>query len=483
MKFMRNQTIISIVIILAIIYSCNAPVAEHEKNVNQTVKVESTHAVLDSILSRGVLRAATDYGSLSYLIYRGEPIGYQYELLKEFTKQLGVELQLVIESNMQNGIDMLDSNKIDLLAMGLTVTSERSTKLAFTLPILTTRQVLVQKKPDGYQKMETADEIESHMLRNPLDLANVEVYVQEGTIFEDRLATLSNEIADTITVIADDRDVEDLIYAVSIGEIDYTVADEHIAIVNRRYYPNIDVKTPISFPQKIAWAAQFGQMDLVDTLNSWMEKFNGTLNARLLYNKYFKNIRSRKIVNSQYNSYTGGHLSPYDNEIKEAAKIIDWDWLLLASLVYQESEFKPNVRSWVGAFGLMQLMPNVLEESGLDTNATPQQQLIAGAKHLRYIRRQLPEEIVDTVEQKKFLMASYNCGLGHVLDARRLATKYGKDPNIWTNNVDSCVLHLSEKKYYHDPVVYNGYVRGNETFMFVQDILERYNNYKELIKH
>jgi len=479
---MRNQTIISIVILLAIIYSCGTTVTDHEKAVKSGPPIVYKHSVLDSILSRKVLRAATDYGSLSYLIYRGEPIGYQYELLKEFTNQLGVDLHLVIESNMQKSIEMLDSNKIDLLAMGLTVTSERSKELGFTLPIMTTRQVLVQRKPDGYHNMKTADEIESHMLRNPLELASVDIYVQEGTIFEERLATLSNEIADTITVIPDARDVEDLIHAVSKGEIDYTVSDEHIAIVNRRYYPNIDVKTPLSFPQKIAWATQLGQTDLVDTLNAWLEKYNKTLNARLLYNKYFKNIRSRKIVNSQYNSYSGGHLSPYDNEIKEAAVVIGWDWLLLASLVYQESEFKPNVRSWVGAYGLMQLMPSVLEESGLDTNATPQEQLIAGAKHLKYIRRQMPEEITDTVEQKKFLMASYNCGLGHVLDARRLAVKYGKDPNIWTDNVDSCVLHLSEKQYYRDPVVYNGYVRGNETFMFVQEILERYNDYKELIK-
>ena len=220
MKFMRNQTIISIVIILAIIYSCGTPVTDHEKAIKYSPPVVSKHAVLDSILSRKVLRAATDYGSLSYLIYRGEPIGYQYELLKEFTNQLGVDLHLVIESNMQRSIEMLDSNKIDLLAMGLTVTSERSQELGFTLPIMTTRQVLVQRKPDGYYNMKTADEIESYMLRNPLDLASVDIYVQEGTIFEERLATLSNEIADTITVIPDARDVEDLIHAVSKGEID-----------------------------------------------------------------------------------------------------------------------------------------------------------------------------------------------------------------------------------------------------------------------
>ncbi len=480
---MSLRVIISIFSVLAVLTSCDVSKQKTEKNSGQIIQVHiDKDTVLNSILNRKKLRAVTDYGSVSYLIYRGEPIGYQYELLKYLTKYLDVDLELVIESNLEKSIEMLNSGEIDLLAMGLTVTSERNKEFSFTLPIMTTRQVLVQRKPEGYMKMETADEIESHLLRNTLDLANVEINVQKGTVFAKRLQTLSDEIADSIIIINDDREIEELIVAVANNEITYTVADEHVALVNARYYRNIDVKTPLSFPQKIAWAAEKGQAGLVDTINSWLVKFNKTLHARLLYNKYFKNIRSKRIVNSQYNSYSGGQLSPYDDEIKAAAEIIGWDWRLLASLVYQESEFKPNVRSWVGAYGLMQLMPSVLEEYGLDSTASPSDQLKAGVKHLIYIKKQLPPEIVDSTEQIKFLLASYNCGLGHVLDARRLAEKYEKDPNKWSASVDSCILNLSESDYYHDPVVYYGYVRGEETFRFVQEIMERYNIYSELIK-
>ena len=445
--------------------------------------VISHNVVLDSVLKRKKLRAVTDYGSVSYLVYRGEPIGYQYELLKDLTAYLGVELELVIESSLEKSIDMLNNNEIDLMAMGLTVTSERSKQLSFTLPIMTTRQVLVQRKHDDYMKMKTADEIESHLIRNTLDLANISIHVQKGTIFAKRLETLSDEIADSIIIINDEREMEELITAVALGEIDFTIADEHVALVNARYYRNIDVKTPVSFPQKIAWAAKKNQTGLTDTISIWLDEFNSSLKSRLLYNKYFKNIRSKRIVNSQYNSYSGGQLSPYDDEIKTAAEIINWDWRLLASLVYQESEFKPNVKSWVGAYGLMQLMPSVMQKYGLDsTSVDPGSQLIAGVKHLIFIQNQLPPDITDSIEQIKFVLASYNCGLGHVLDARRLAKKYGKNHNNWTNSVDSCVLNLSEKEYYHDPVVYYGYVRGRETYMFVEEIMERYNIYSELIQ-
>lgn len=477
------RTVISIFALMFFSISCDVSSQNGEKSNEQPPKsIVLENAVFDSIIKRKKLRAVTDYGSVSYLIYRGEPIGYQYELLKDLTNYLGVELELVIESNMQKSIDMLNNNEIDLLAMGLTVTSERNKIFSFTLPIMTTRQVLVQRKPEGFINMETADEIESHLIRNPLELANVIINVQQGTVFAKRLQTLSDEIADSIIIINDEREIEELIVAVANNEIDYTVADEHVAIVTARYYRNIDVKTPISFHQKIAWAAKKGQAGLVDTIDSWLVKFNKTLRARLLYNKYFKNIRSKKIVNSQYNSYSGGQLSPYDDEIRTAAKIIGWDWRMLASLVYQESEFKPNVRSWVGAFGLMQLMPSVLEKYGLDSTADPSEQLTAGVRHLIYINNQLPPEIVDSTEQVKFLLASYNCGLGHVLDARRLAEKHEKDPNNWTNSVDSCVLNLSEKEHYHDPVVYYGYIRGKETFNFVEEIMERYKIYCELIK-
>ena len=437
--------------------------------------------VLDSVLQRKKLKAVTDYGSVTYLIYRGETIGYQYEMLKDFTTFLGVELEMVTEKGLEKSIDMLNNGEADLLAMGLTVTNDRAKVFEFTEPIMTTHQVLVQRKPDKYLQMATADEIESHLIRNQIDLAGKTIYVQKGTIFASRLATLADEIGDTIIIIQEDKDVEELIEAVANKEIDYTVADEHIALVNSKYYPNIDIKTPLSFPQKIAWAAKKGQTGLTDTINSWLAGYLKSIKSRLVYNKYFKNIRTKRIAQSRYNSFSGNHLSPYDEYIKEAGKLVGWDWRLLASLIYQESEFKPNVRSWVGAYGLMQMMPSTLEKYGLDTTATAYQQIIAGTRYLKHLDKQLPEDITDSVERIKFVMASYNAGIAHVFDARRLAEKYGKDPNIWTGNVDFFMLNLSDKYYYHDPVVYYGYVRGIETYDFVNEIFIRFEDYRNLI--
>lgn len=478
---MIRNLILSMIITLYAI-SCSLPSGKDKTQHQNSAGSSINDYVLDSILHRKKVRVATDYGSVSYLIYRGETIGYQYELLKEFTNYLGVELDLVIEKDLQKSIGMLNNDEIDLIAMGLTVTTERKNHVEFTDPIMTTRQVLVQRLPDNYHQIKTKDELETHLLRNQIDLADKAIYVQKGTIFVERLKTLANEIGSAIYIYEEDKDVEELIAAVSKGEIDYTVADSYVAKVNARYYQNIDVQTNISFPQRIAWAVNKGQIGLADTINAWLAEFKSTLLSRLLYNKYFKNLRSGRIARSQYSSFSGGKLSPYDESIKAASQLINWDWRLLASMIYQESEFKPNVKSWVGAYGLMQMMPHTFEKYGLDTTATAEEQIIAGVRYLKYLRNQLPEEIADSSDLVKFTLASYNSGIGHVLDARRLAKKYGKDPNRWTGHVDHFILNLSDKYYYHDPVVYYGYLRGEETYRFVEEILQRFEDYKNLIK-
>jgi membrane-bound lytic murein transglycosylase F len=329
--------------------------------------------------------------------------------------------------------------------------------------------------------MATADEINAHLIRNLINLGGVTIHIRKGSVYYRQLLNLENNIGDTIYIIQDTLSTEMLIREVAEHKINYTVSDQIIARNSAKIYPNIDVKTPISFEQKIAWAVRKDQKHLVDTLNSWLHQFNKTLESRLLYNKYFKNMRAKHLARSKYYSYTGGKLSPYDNLIKKAAKKIHWDWRLLASMIYQESEFKPHVTSWVGAYGLMQLMPETMEAYGITEDSSESAQINAGVQLLKSFENQLPPTITDSVEKIKFVLASYNGGLGHILDARRLAKKYGKNPNVWTGNVDYFVLHLSEKKYYHDPVVRNGYMRGWETYNFVKDIFGRYNGYKTLI--
>ena len=176
-----------------------------------------------------------------------------------------------------------------------------------------------------------------------------------------------------------------------------------------------------------------------------------------------------------------GHICEYDKAIQKVAKSIGWDWRLLASIIYQESRFMPDLESDKGAFGLMQLMPVVMEKYELDYDSSPEEQLVAGGKLIKYLDDCLEDKVVDSLGRVKFVLAAYNSGLGHVYDARRLAEKYGKDPDIWYDNVDFFILNKSKSQYYNDTCCKCGYLRGTETYRFVDEVLERYEHYRETV--
>jgi len=77
---------------------------------------------LDSIRARGKLIALTDFNSTNYFLYRGEPMGFQYEMLQALSKHLGVGIEIVTENRIDKAIDMLHTGRADILAMNLAVT-------------------------------------------------------------------------------------------------------------------------------------------------------------------------------------------------------------------------------------------------------------------------------------------------------------------------------------------------------------------------
>lgn len=468
--------------LLSGLFLCKSP-GKRDSVVKNEVE-EHADPVLERILRTKTLVAATDYNSTNYFVYRGEPMGYQYEMLKSFADYLGVRLELKIINNLEENFYCLASGQCELLALGLTVTKERAAVFDFTDPLSQTRQMLIQRKPDNWRQMKTMDQIDKKLIRNPLHLAGKTIHIQKNTTYKSRLENLSDEIGADIRIVEhEDATTEELILMVAEGEIDYTVCDEHIALVNKKFYPDIDVKTAISFPQNVAWAVRKGSGGLRDTINDWLSEFKKSRTSAFIYNKYFKNSRTINIAKSDYYSLTGGKISPYDQTIREYSSLIDWDWRLLASLIYQESRFYPEARSWAGAFGLMQLMPHTAEKYDVDSLSSPEEQIKAGVEFIKLLDKQFVDKIQDKDERTKFVLASYNAGIAHVYDARRLAEKYNKDPNRWENNVDYFLLNKSKPEYFNDSVVKYGYCRGTEPYHFVYDILDRYQQYKNVIEN
>jgi len=448
-------------------------------NLEDTPKSE-----LDNILGKDTMLVLTGYNAYSYFIYKGQPMGFEHDLVQKLSEHLGVTPIFILVNSINDMFTMLDEKKGDLIAFNLTITKERAEKLSFVNYYNTTKQVLVQRKPDNWQSMMT-HQIKKELIRDPVELIGKTVVVRSASSYIPRLKNLSEEIGGDINIVEAEPEltIEDLIELVANGEIDYTISDKNIALLNEASHRNIDVNTDISLSQRIAWGVKKNSTELRDTINYWLDSIKSTEYFAVTYNRYYKNRYAyKRRVKSEYLLLKGGKISGYDDLIKASAQKLNWDWRLMISQMYQESQFKPNVKSWAGAVGLMQLLPSTGKMYGITNLFDPESNIKAGTKFLSSLDKYWSEFIEDSTERIKFVLASYNVGRGHIDDARRLAKKYGVNPIVWEDNVEFYLLQKSKPKYYNDEVVRNGYCRGKETVKYVEEIFERYEHYKKFIE-
>lgn len=376
---------------------------------------------------------------------------------------------------------MLKSGEADLLAFNLDANSSSKNDVLFTAPFGEARQVLVQRKPGNWRSLST-EALDKKMIRNQAGLARKTIYVQAGSSYAEQLISNAREIGDSINIIEVPFESEKLIQNVAKGEIEYTVCDENLAQVNSSYYPDIDVSTAVGTPRSTAWGIRKNSsVALMSELNRWITSYTKTGSYAMLFAKYFKNTRSSIIVRSDYYALNTGKVSQYDDLIRRFSARINWDWRLLASLICQESHFDPTVESYTGAFGLMQVMPGTGENFGIDITSSPENNLRAGIRYIGWLHTIFDSKIPDEKERINFILASYNAGPGHVLDAMKLAEKNGMNPQIWDGNVAIWLLKKSEPRYFNDSVVKNGYFRGIESVKFVSEVLTRFERYKNII--
>lgn len=179
----------------------------------------------------------------------------------------------------------------------------------------------------------------------------------------------------------------------------------------------------------------------------------------------------------QEEEYTESVVSnvPFAEHFMTYAPEVGWEWEMLAAVAYHESRYNPNVVSPGGASGLMQLMPVTGRRFGL-TDSTffiPEDNIAASVKYIARLQYHF-RFIEDSVEKNKFVLASYNAGPAHILDARRLAKKYGANPNRW-DNVEYYISCLKYEEYYTDSVVQYGSFNGGETTAYVRNVLHTYH--------
>jgi len=427
---------------------------------------QPVHRDLSAIAKSDTLRVITRNHPLSYYLYRGTRRGFDFELVQKFAQEQHLFLQVVVPPTWNDMIPYLYEGKGDVICAMMTDTKEREQVISFTKPYLEVHQVAVGTESDPPPE-------------NLDDLNGRTVLVRKGSSYDERLQQLVKQ-GYNITIQYHDElnEVEDPVQFVARGRAPLTVVDNTIAQLEQHFYPGLEIGVSVSDPQEIAWAVRPNSPELLAALNDFIERHYRSAFFNILKRRYFENpdrfLRHRNAYNAQFQK---GRISRYDKFFQEAAAKTGFDWRLLAAQAYHESRFYPDKVSWAGAVGLMQVMPRTARAMGVTDIYDPEQNIIAGARYMKRLYT-LYDDAHSPDDRLKISLAAYNAGIGHISNARHLATTLGGDSTKWEDVAHA--LSLLERPEYYQKDGY-AFVRGRTVRRYVDDVLHRYQIFVTLL--
>ncbi|MBL7174890.1 MAG: membrane-bound lytic murein transglycosylase MltF [Desulfobacteraceae bacterium] len=416
---------------------------------------------LERIKAAGEITVLTRNNAHCYYIDKGNKAGFEYELFTAFSDHLGVELKMITPT-WEGLINKLKNGHGDIIASSMTITPSREKIVDFSDGSLTIQQMAIFHRDNwNIKKLE--------------DLKGKTIHVRSGTSYEERLGELISDGLDINIKLYEDIPTEELIRMVAEKEIQVTIADSNIALLNRRYYPDIKIAFPIEEPQSLGWAVKKGDKALLSEINKFFKQIMQSGIFAKIYEKYYANVEIFDYVDlRKYHRRIRTRLPKYKMIIRKAAEKYGFDWRLIAAVAYQESHFNPGARSHTGVRGIMQLTQITAREMGVQNRLDPRQSIMGGVKYLnklykRYEHAKNPDRMLIT-------LASYNVGYGHILDARKISKESGLGPNSWSALQQ--ILPLLRYPKYYKKTRY-GYCRGTEPVRYVNMILTYYDILKK----
>lgn len=427
----------------------------------------------EEIKNSGVLRMITTYNSSTYFLHQGFEAGFEYELLQAFAREHGLVLEVVFMGADENPHHLLNSGSGDVIAANYTVTPQRRRAVQFTRPYKLANKIIVysdslETKPGSIGE---------------LSESGVPITVRRNSsayMYLDELRSQGYEL--DIEIVPEDVDTKSQLVQVANGNIMATVLNDHTYRVAGSYIPGLQAGPVIARNDTIAWGIRKNAPGLEEEMNRFLQKHFRFANDReeprrsillnMLRQRYYNASPQIEDYYNPERHYSSIELLPsYDGLIKSVADSLDLDWLMLTAIIVQESGFRSDAKSLSGAVGLMQILPrfSVTEYQSL---YDPGINITEGAgilkKHLDHYA------YLDSLNQWSFALATYNVGIGHMVDARRLVMDQNKNPNEWAN-VEDALLKLMQRRYYENARF--GYCRGIETVQYVKQILNRYQAY------
>ncbi|SEA36927.1 transporter substrate-binding domain-containing protein [Microbulbifer marinus] len=436
------------------------------RHVKLTRTTERMTADLPSIKARDLLRVATRNNVGSYFMWKGRVLGYEFELAEAFAKDIGVRLEVIVVPGHGDFIDILREGKADIVANLLAITFRRQQQgMQFSDPTHRAKVVVVSRKGVELPDLQA--------------LAGHTVYLRESSSHYDLLLEIKKKVPGLkVELVPETMDIQDIIDKIGEGEYDLTFADDLTVNMELTWRTDIQIALDLHDDHDHAWMMRKSNPELVAAVNEFLDKRKTKRLLKQLYKKYFD---SPKLMRPEIKKLSvNGEISPYDDLIQKYADEYDFDWRLIVAQMFQESSFNPKAKSWVGARGLMQVMPATGKQVGEANLFDPETSVRAGLKYLDWLHEKfVNRKDISPENEMWFTLAAYNAGLGHVYDAKDLAEELGWDRKVWFGNVEKAMLLLSERKYYKKARY--GYARGREPFDYVRKIEARFRTYVALL--
>lgn len=388
----------------------------------------------------------------------GEFAGMEYDLVRLFAQELGPEYKVnfLVVSNISEVLPALIEGRAHMAAADLTITPTRKLMVDFSIPYQDVQQYVVYNSEQGKSPKKLND------------LANAQIAVPAGTSYAERLRKLAKKQPDLVWNELSNTSAEELLEKVAAGELDYTVADDHLAAVLGNYYPNLRSGMPLGKPEEIGWAFPEKQDEwLRKQANAFFARIKKDGTLRNLLDRYYGHSNRLKPIDvTAFLRRSRSILPQYIGLFKQAQELTSLDWRLLAAVSYQESHWDKFSTSPTNVRGMMMLTEDTADRMGVTDRLDPKQSILAGARYIVLLKESLPERIPEP-DKTWMALAAYNIGLAHLEDARVLAQRMKLNPDRWADVKKT--LPLLNKEEYYSTLKY-GYASGGAPVIFVESI-------------
>lgn len=424
---------------------------------------------LDAMLQRRQIRLGVTFNRTFYFVDQGVQRGVAYEygrlLQDELNKTLrtgNLKLHVVFVPLPRDMLaPALADGRIDAVVAQVTVTPDKQQLVDFSNPTRRNVSEVVVTGP-GAPSVSTVE-----------DLSGRGVYVRKGTTYHQSLLAVNERLVGQrkapilIRFVPVELEDDDVLEMVNAGLIPITVVDDYLAAFWKKVFTDLTVHDDVAVRSggELAVAFRKNSPQLAATLNAFLAKNGlGTVFGNIVQSRYLESTRFVKNAASEEDRRRFLALVSYFRKYSDRYSM---DYLLMGAQAYQESGLDQNVKSRVGAIGIMQVMPATGRELNVGDIRQPEANIHAGVKYMRFMMDQyFKDEPMDRLNKGLFTLASYNAGPARVRQLRQEAGRRGLNPNVWFGHVEQIA---SERL-------------GRETVTYVSNIYKYYVAYQLVVE-